>query len=179
MQCKPQRLALQSHPCERDDPSDLRSERPFSDMTPARTDHPGRRWLSSFACPEVAYQGRRAEVSAGCDSSHRIEKFTRAAAAPKARNGQNPTKTASPSPRGSHAHAPLHLAQQARRCRTSQEPASEKEAPHSTRDRIRTCDLRFRKPALYPTELRGPRRPSIPRPSPLCTQSVTQAHGKA
>ena len=25
----------------------------------------------------------------------------------------------------------------------------------STRDRIRTCDLRFRKPALYPTELRG------------------------
>jgi hypothetical protein len=24
-----------------------------------------------------------------------------------------------------------------------------------TRDRIRTCDLRFRKPALYPTELRG------------------------
>src|SRR5689334_19376340 len=29
----------------------------------------------------------------------------------------------------------------------------------NTRDRIRTCDLRFRKPALYPTELRG-RRPS-------------------
>ena len=25
----------------------------------------------------------------------------------------------------------------------------------TTRDRIRTCDLRFRKPALYPTELRG------------------------
>src|SRR5438270_12988473 len=25
----------------------------------------------------------------------------------------------------------------------------------STRDRIRTCDLRFRKPTLYPTELRG------------------------
>lgn len=25
----------------------------------------------------------------------------------------------------------------------------------NTRDRIRTCDLRFRKPALYPTELRG------------------------
>ena len=27
----------------------------------------------------------------------------------------------------------------------------------STRDRIRTCDLRFRKPPLYPTELRGHR----------------------
>ena len=25
----------------------------------------------------------------------------------------------------------------------------------NTRDRIRTCDLRFRKPTLYPTELRG------------------------
>jgi hypothetical protein len=25
----------------------------------------------------------------------------------------------------------------------------------NTRDRSRTCDLRFRKPALYPTELRG------------------------
>ena len=29
------------------------------------------------------------------------------------------------------------------------------EIDRSTRDRIRTCDLRFRKPTLYPTELRG------------------------
>src|SRR5215210_2039627 len=39
----------------------------------------------------------------------------------------------------------------------------------SAPDRIRTCDLRFRRPTLYPAELRAPVRPRIatrPGPSP-------------
>lgn len=37
----------------------------------------------------------------------------------------------------------------------------------STRDRIRTCDLRFRKPPLYPTELRGHAGTTVWGPTPL------------
>jgi hypothetical protein len=41
----------------------------------------------------------------------------------------------------------------------------------TTRDRIRTCDLRFRKPALYPTELRGQAIslpiPTLPAATPI------------
>ena len=42
--------------------------------------------------------------------------------------------------------------------------------PKITRDRIRTCDLRFRKPTLYPTELRGPDDATV---------SLANRHGKA